>query len=77
MLPFLIRFFVHLNVFRMKKTLCVILAVLMPGIMFGSLHKVDLSDALKGKLVKLSAVNFEGGFTGRDVRLTVDRLSMK
>jgi hypothetical protein len=61
----------------MGKIISFILATLLPFVSMASIHKMDLSDALRRKVVQLSAVNFSGQYTGRSVRLTVSNNNKK
>ena len=55
----------------MKKITCLLLLILLPGLLSASMIKMTVSDAVKNKLIKLSAVNTEGKYMGQSVTLTV------
>ncbi len=49
-------------------------ALLLPVVLLGSKRAMNISDAIKSRFVKMTAVNFKGGYTGTSVRLSVTNL---
>lgn len=58
----------------MKKYFSVLIALLLPLVLQASKRTMNMTDAIKGHFVKMTAVNFKGGFTGTSVRLSVANL---
>ncbi len=55
----------------MKKLLIFVLLAIIPSIGWTSVVKKDLSEAIKDNSVKLDAINFEGGYSGKTTKLVI------
>lgn len=53
----------------MRKCLCLVALLCSPVWLFASIRTVNMSDAIKGHLIKLNAVNILGAYTGSAVQL--------
>jgi hypothetical protein len=56
------------------KVIPFLFAAMLPGISEANVHSMNISDAIKNKVVKVNGVNFNGSYTGRSVKLTVANL---